>query len=130
MLCHVGAMHIVVVLHGASVLVVDLCEELEELVKIDNLKDVVLFQKTCGNKRHRHIASYFPGELKYVEMERIHLVVKVIVFFDKQLDIFALEVEVYPVRVDLDVSEVVIPLECFPFCFGGGCFFILHLSFL
>ena len=106
-------MHVVVVLHRPLVLVVNLGEILHELMEVHNLKEVVLLEDSCGHKRHLHVPANFTREFKDVEVPAGDPIIVFLVFLDHRFNVFTLEVEINPIRVDLDCSEVIIAFKCF-----------------
>jgi hypothetical protein len=101
MLSNVRAMQVVVVLDVPLVLVVDLSGELKELVVVNNLEQIVVFQNRCCHKRHLHVPAHCLGELKQVEVKRVDALKVIVMLLDQSVHVFARKVEVDSVLVYL-----------------------------
>ena len=105
-LSYITTVQIVVVLDASLVLVVDLHDELEELVVVNHLMQIVLFEQRSRHKWHLHVPADRLREVKDVERERVNALVEFRMLFDELLYVVRRQIEVDPITVNLDGAEV------------------------
>lgn len=112
-LSYITTMEIIMVLHRPLILVVNLGDELQKLVKVNDLEDVILLQEGCSDEWHLHVSANCLRKFEDVEVKAVYLIIESTVLLDHLFDVDALQVEINAIRVDLDRPEVVVPLESF-----------------
>jgi hypothetical protein len=101
-------MQVIMIGNWSLVFIIDLGKELKEFVVVNSLQQIVLFQEGGSDHGHLHVSTDGLCKVKYVEIERIYLIIPLVMLLNEWFYVLCGQIKVDSVGIDLllNIREV------------------------